>query len=187
MSPALLELKKYIQEHVYRFSEVPFKLASGIESHHYFNCKVLTLHPIWLAKLAEAIVTEVFPKIKLQHSLEAVGGLTLGADPISYAVSLAFAKQGKTIFPLVVRKETKAHGTGNQIEGFVKSVKNCLVLEDVVTTGGSTLKAVAALRAGNIEVQEGICILDREEGGIEALKKEGIQMVSLFKRSDFLN
>jgi len=182
----LENLKGYFREHVYRYSEQPFRLSSGKESHHYFNCKVLTLHPLWLLRLADYLVEVYLPKKQLSNQLEAVGGLTMGADPLSYAVSLSFARKGKSIYPLVIRKESKGHGTEQQIEGFVKNIKTCLVLEDVVTTGASTLKAVRVLRQNGIEVTNGLCLLDREEDGMEALQKEGIQMHSLFRRADFL-
>ncbi|TGN14377.1 orotate phosphoribosyltransferase [Leptospira ilyithenensis] len=178
------QLFQWMKTYAYRYSETAFRLASGMESHHYFNCKELTLHPERLSALADCMVEELIPK--LIGDFQAVGGLTLGADPIAYALSLAYQKKGKLIYPLVVRKEAKGHGTGQQIEGFWKDIKSCLVVDDVITTGGSTLKAVAALREAGIEVTKGICVLDREEGGKEALEKQGIRMVSLFKKAEFI-
>jgi orotate phosphoribosyltransferase len=178
------QLLTWMKSYVYRYSESPFRLASGLESHHYFNCKEITLHPERLALLADCFIEELIPK--LPGPFDCLGGLTLGADPISYALALGFQKRGKLIFPLVVRKEAKGHGTGQQIEGFWKEAKQCLVIDDVITTGGSTIKAVNALRASGIEVTKGICILDREEGGKEALEKVGVHMESLFKKADFL-
>jgi len=180
LKPQILEwMKKYS----YRYSETPFRLASGLESHHYFNCKEITLHPERLAKLADCMIDELIPK--MPGSFDSLGGLTLGADPLSYALSLAYHQRNRLIYPLIVRKEAKGHGTGQQIEGFWKEVKQCLVIDDVITTGGSTIKAVNALRAAGIEVTKGICILDREEGGKEALEKIGVHMESLFKKADF--
>ncbi|TGN17870.1 orotate phosphoribosyltransferase [Leptospira idonii] len=179
------QLFHWMKTYVYRYSETAFRLASGMESHHYFNCKEITLHPERLSVLADCMVEELIPK--LAGEFESVGGLTLGADPLSYSISLSYQKRGKLIYPLIVRKEAKGHGTGQQIEGFWKEVKSCLVIDDVITTGGSTIKAVKALREAGIQVTKGICILDREEGGKEALEKEGIRMVSLFKKSEFFN
>ncbi|MCZ8344085.1 MAG: orotate phosphoribosyltransferase [Leptospira sp.] len=185
MSQSLREsLFQWMTQYVYRYAETPFQLASGLESHHYFNCKEITLHPKRLAVLAEFIVSELVRKIP--ESFEAVGGLTLGADPMAYAIALEFQKQGKLVYPLVVRKEPKGHGTGQQIEGYWKEVKQCLVLDDVITTGGSTLKAVKALREAGIQVTSGVCILDREEGGFENLQKEAVQMYPIFKKAEFL-
>lgn len=177
------QLFLWMKSHVYRYSEAPFRLASGLESHHYFNCKEITLHPERLATLAECFVEEIIPKLGLDF--QAVGGLTLGADPLAYSIALAYQRKGKLIYPLVVRKEAKGHGTGQQIEGFWKETQTCLVVDDVITTGGSTLKAVQALREAGISVTKGICILNREEGGSENLEKSGIQMESIFRKSEF--
>ncbi|MCG6145675.1 orotate phosphoribosyltransferase [Leptospira bandrabouensis] len=184
MSPTYRDqLFAWMKSYVYRYSEAPFRLASGLESHHYFNCKEITLHPERLAALAECFVEEIIPK--MGADFQAVGGLTLGADPLAYSIALAYQKKGKLIYPLVVRKEAKGHGTGQQIEGFWKEIKSCLVVDDVITTGGSTLKAVQALREVGISVTQGICILNREEGGAENLEKEGVRMESIFRKSEF--
>ncbi|PJZ45012.1 orotate phosphoribosyltransferase [Leptospira brenneri] len=177
------QLLVWMKSHVYRYSETPFRLASGLESHHYFNCKEVTLHPERLTILAECFVEEIIPKLGIEF--QAVGGLTLGADPLAYSIALSYQKRGKLVYPLVVRKEAKGHGTGQQIEGFWKEVKSCLVVDDVITTGGSTLKAVQVLREVGISVTKGICILNREEGGAENLENAGIQMESIFRKSEF--
>ncbi len=172
-----------MKDKVYRYREEPFTLASGRKSHHYFNCKEILLHPDRLSLLAEYIVNYFIPKYDLHP--QAIGGLTMGADPISYAVALSFHKNGKVVYPLVVRKETKDHGTKKLIEGAISSVTSCLVVDDVITTGGSTLKAVDALRASGIKVDTGICILDRGEGGMEALRESGVTIYPIFKKTDF--
>ncbi|WCL48849.1 orotate phosphoribosyltransferase [Leptospira sp. GIMC2001] len=181
------ELFQLMKSHVYRYSEKPFLLASGRESNHYFNCKEITLHPDRLTLLAKVFAIDIIPTIQELSglSLESVGGLTLGADPISYAIALEYSKSGKMVYPLVVRKETKDHGTKKKIEGFFQAVKSCLVVDDVITTGGSTLKAVDSLREAGLTVNSGICILDREEGGRELLESNGIRMYSIFQKSDF--
>ena len=173
-----------MQEKVYRYNEEPFTLASGKKSHHYFNCKEILLHPDRLVLLGEYLVNYFLPKNQLEP--QAVGGLTMGADPICYAVALSFQKINKIVYPLVVRKEAKDHGTKKLVEGSISSIQSCLVVDDVITTGGSTLKAVEALRASGITVDQGICILDREEGGYEALKQAGVTMYPIFKKSDFI-
>ncbi len=178
------KLFSLMKEFVYRYSSEEFTLASGKKSNHYFNCKEIILVPDRLSLFADFVVNEHIPK-NVKSNFEAVGGLTLGADPISYSLSLEFYKNKKMIYPLVVRKEVKDHGTKKEIEGQIGKVKSCLVVDDVITTGGSTIKAVEALRRAGIEVTEGICILDREEGGLEALSDEGIKMFPVFKKSEF--
>ncbi len=91
-----------MKEKVYRYNEEPFTLASGKKSHHYFNCKEILLHPDRLVLLGEYIVNYFLPKNELHP--QAVGGLTMGADPISYVVALSFQKINKIVYPLVVRK-----------------------------------------------------------------------------------
>jgi len=179
------QVQSLIREYAYRYSEEPFRLASGLLSNHYFNCKEITLHPLRLSVLTKAIVWELIPRSGLSIP-EAIGGLTLGADPISYSVALEYLDQGQIVFPLVVRKQPKDHGTGKKIEGLVDSVKSCMVVDDVITTGSSTLMAVEILREAGIQVTEGICILDREEGGREILEQNQVRIHSLFKKSDFL-
>ena len=172
-----------MKEKVYRYSEEEFTLASGKKSHHYFNCKEILLYPDRLSLVAEYIVQYLFQS--LGEIPQAIGGLTMGADPLSYCISLEYYKRGSIVYPLIVRKESKDHGTKKLVEGAVHEIKSCVVVDDVITTGGSTLKAVSALRDIGISVKNGICILDREEGGFEALAKEGVRMYSIFKKSDF--
>ncbi|MDX1958090.1 MAG: orotate phosphoribosyltransferase, partial [Leptospiraceae bacterium] len=149
------ELFDLMKKYVYRYSEQEFTLASGKKSNHYFNCKEILLYPDRLDKLAR-YVTEVFiPNLGIEP--EAIGGLTLGADPISYSVALSYYRQKKVVYPLIVRKESKDHGTKKEIEGNLSSVSSCLVVDDVITTGGSTIKAIEALRRANIKVEKGIC------------------------------
>lgn len=173
-----------IKEHAYKYADEPFTLASGKKSHHYFNCKTITLHPERLTLLAKYLVETHIPSITANQP-ESVGGLTMGADPICYAVSLEYAHINKNVYPLIVRKEAKDHGTGKQIEGILEGIGQCLIIDDVITTAGSTLKAVAALRKTGIEISMGICLIDREEGGKEALEENGIELFPVFKKSDF--
>ncbi len=169
---------------IYQYREEPFLLASGKRSHHYFNCKKITLIPSRLHLLARAIVEELIP-LNMNERPQAVGGLTMGADPLAYAVSLAYHEAGEGVYPLIVRKEAKGHGTGRQIEGELDRVKEVVMLDDVVTTAGSMLKAVAAFRDAGLTVRRAIAIVDRQEGGREALQSEGIELFALFQKSDF--
>lgn len=169
---------------IYMYSEKPFKLSSGKLSHHYFNCKKITLNPELLYLTAQAICEELIPENNLPIP-EAVGGLTLGADPIAYAISLYLYKKNIICYPSIVRKETKEHGTQKQIEGELDRFREVIVLDDVVTTGSSTLKAVEAYRKAGKIVRYAICIIDREEGGKEQLKQENVELYSLWKKNDF--
>jgi len=115
-----------------------------------------------------------------------VAGLTLGADPLVSGVSVCSALDMRLVNALIVRKEPKGHGTQAWIEGplFPKGTK-VTVLEDVVTTGGSAIKAVEKLRDAGYEVNRIVSIVDRQEGGKDAIIKEGLELISLFTLEDF--
>ena len=115
-----------------------------------------------------------------------VAGLTLGADPLVSGVAVVSALDRKILNALIVRKEAKGHGTQAWIEGPLPPEGSCVtVLEDVVTTGGSSLKAVEKLRDAGCRVERVVTIVDRQEGGEEAMKEAGIKLVSLFKLEEF--
>ncbi len=111
--------------------------------------------------------------------VDSVGGLTLGADPIAYAISYASAGTPRPLRAFTVRKEAKTHGTGKLIEGPFRPGDGVAVIEDVITTGGSALKAADAIRAAGGEVRGVLALVDREEGGREALEAAGLQVVAL--------
>lgn len=183
MGPLARELFEKSRNLIYQFREEPFILASGRKSRHYFNCKKVTLYPDRLALLARTLRDEVIPGAGLSPA--AVGGLTLGADPIGISLALAYIEKGRTVYPLIVRKEAKGHGTGQRIEGAWQEVSEVLVLDDVITTAGSTLNAVSAFREAGLQVKDAVCIINREEGGEDALRDAGIRLHSVFKKSDF--
>jgi len=116
----------------------------------------------------------------------AIGGLTLGADPISYAISYASAGSSAALRAFTVRKEAKAHGTGKLIEGPFRSGDAVAVIEDVITTGGSALRAVDAVRAAGGTVAGVLALVDREEGGREAIEQAGLPVVRLARVSEIL-
>lgn len=111
--------------------------------------------------------------------VNAVGGLTLGADPVSYAIAYASAVAGTPVRAFTVRKEAKAHGTGRLIEGPFHAGDRVAVVEDVITTGGSALRAVEAVRAAGGVVAGVLALVDREEGGREALEGTGLPVLAL--------
>ncbi|MFN9547579.1 MAG: orotate phosphoribosyltransferase [Cyanobacteriota bacterium] len=152
-----------------------FTLASGRTSPHYVNCKPVSLSGIGLVLLGRLLLPRVEPEAV------AVAGLTLGADPLVSAVALQAALLGRSLDALIVRKEAKGHGTGAWLEGPLPAPgARITVLEDVVTSGGSALKAARQLRAAGYTVGRVLAIVDRQEGGEAALAQEGLELSSLF-------
>jgi len=169
MNEELLELLKK-----YAYKKGEFTLSSGKTSEHYVNCKPVTLTGRGLTLTSLLMLKELDAGI--------VGGLTLGADPLVSGVSLVSALDGRMVNALIVRKEPKGHGTQAWIEGLLPSKgTRVTVLEDVVTSGGSAIKAAEKLRDAGYEVKRVVAIVDRQEGGEEAMKEEGLELRSLFK------
>jgi len=162
-----------LAERAYRHGS--FTLASGRSSNHYVNCKPVSLSGEGLALLAARMLDLVEPQAV------AVAGLTLGADPLVSGVAQAAALAGRPLDALIVRKEAKGHGTGAWLEGPLPEPGAAItVLEDVVTTGGSSLKAVTQLRQAGYRVNRVVTIVDRQEGGGAAMAAAGLELVSLF-------
>jgi len=166
------------------YQEREVVLASGLKSNFYIDCKqtVLTAEGHFL-------VGSLFLTLcrRLAPEVEAIGGLTMGADPLASAVSTLSYVHGDPLAAFYVRKEPKGHGTGAWIEG-VRSLRpgmRVAIVEDVVTTGGSALKAIARARDFGLEVTLILGLVDREEGGRENLEKEG-RLVTLFRKRDFV-
>jgi orotate phosphoribosyltransferase len=167
----LLEL---LAQRAYRHGN--FTLASGRTSTHYVNCKPVSLSGLGLALLSAQMLELVEPEAA------AVAGLTLGADPLVSGVAQAAALAGKALDALIVRKEAKGHGTGAWLEGpLPEPGSRITVLEDVVTTGGSSLKAVKQLREAGYVVERVVTIVDRQEGGLAAMQEAGLELRSLFQ------
>lgn len=118
--------------------------------------------------------------------VDAIGGLTLGADPISYAISYASAESATPLRAFTVRKEAKTHGTGKLIEGPFRAGDRVAIVEDVITTGGSALKAIAAVRAAEGAVAGVLALVDREEGGREAIEQSGVPVMTLATATEIL-
>jgi len=159
-------------------------LASGQKSNFYIDCKqaVLTAEGHFL-------VGALFHRILSEQAreIEAIGGVTMGADPLASAVSTVSFIAGRPLAAFYVRKEPKGHGTGQWLEG-TRSLRPGMpvaILEDVVTTGGSALKAVARVREHGLKVALILGLVDREEGGRETLEKEA-PLITLFRKRDFV-
>ncbi len=158
-----------------------FTLSSGKKSSHYFNCKPVSLNGDGLN-----LISELFLDLKDSRS-KAVAGLTLGADPLVSGLIVRAALQGLDLNGLIIRKETKKYGTKAGIEGPILEEGTLVtVLEDVVTTAGSVIKAIKKLRENNYVVKEVLSIVDRQEGGSEALNDENVNLKSVFTIKDFL-
>lgn len=170
-------LLRAVREKAYR--EGDFTLASGKKSDYYVDCKEVTLD----AEGARMVGTLIFERLK-DKGVRAVGGLELGSVPISTAVSVISAQQGAPLANFIVRKEQKGHGAGKKIEGAVGPGDTVAVVEDVVSTGGSSLKAIAALREAGVEVALVVSIVDREMGGKEAFADAGAPFEALFTISE---
>ena len=160
-----------------------FTLASGRTSEFYIDCRLTTMSPEGLALVGPLGLAALDDS---GWRVDAVGGLTLGADPVSYAIAYASALAGRPIRAFTVRKEAKAHGTGRLIEGPFRTGDRVAVIEDVVTTGGSALKAIAAVRAAGGDVAGVLALVDREEGGREAIEAEGVPVRALARARDIL-
>ena len=145
-----------------------FTLASGKKSDHYFEGKRLTMHP----EGAYLIGKEIYD-ILARIDVDAIGGLVMGAFPIITAVALVSHQEGKPIPSFIVREQPKEHGTRKKIEGHFREGSKVAIVDDVITTGGSVLKAIKAVEEEGCEVVKVIVIVDRNEGGSEWLKKEG--------------
>lgn len=160
-----MRLLALLKEKSYRYSpEAPFRLASGRESPYYVDCRPVTHSAEGLALIGEII----FDLLK-DMDIQAVGGLTMGADPLAHAAALISHQRRRAVNAFSVRKFTKDYGAGGRLVGEVRPGERVVILEDVVTTGGSALQAVAAARDFGLEVAGVIILVDREEGGREAV------------------
>ena len=160
-----------------------FTLASGRQSTLYIDARLTTMSPdgmAFIGPLALAVLRQT------TWAITAIGGLTLGADPLSYAISYASAETEHPLRAFTVRKEAKNHGTGRLIEGPFREGDRVVVIEDVITTGSSALRAVDAVRAAGGIVSGVLALVDREEGGREAILATGIPVVALASASDIM-
>ncbi len=159
----------------YAYVEGDFTLSSGAKSSYYINCKQVTLRAEGALALGRLLLN-LLPKNTI-----AVAGLTLGADPMVSAVSVVSAYENKPIPALIIRKKPKGHGTQAYIEGpSLDTGAKVVVLEDVVTTGGSALTAVERLQDAGYEVIQILSLVDREQGGGELYQSKGIDFKALF-------
>ena len=160
-------------------------LASGRESDFYIDCKRTAL----TAEGHVLVGRLLFEKVRaIRPLVRGVGGLTLGADPIASAIALTSFLAGEAVDAFIVRKEPKGHGTGQWIEGrkTIPDGSRVVVIEDVVTTGGSALKAIERCRAEQLLPVACVALVDRLEGGREAIEAQGVPLDALYTRKDFI-
>lgn len=174
-------LARLLLEKSYR--EGDFILASGQRSSYYFDCRVtaLSAEGSWL-------IGTLFNDLLKDLAITGVGGMTMGADPLVSAVTVISFTRGNPLSGLLVRKQSKGHGTGQYVEGMgnFRQGDSVAMLEDVVTTGGSLLTACARVADCGLNIAAVCCILDREEGGRQAIAEAGYNLLSLYTRKELL-
>lgn len=179
----LLEL---MTERAFQHREVT--LASGRKSRFYIDSKEVSLDAEGHLLIGRLLFDAAVRYESGGHPLVGVGGLTLGADPIASAVAMTSALRERPLPAFIVRKEPKGHGTGRWLEGTSRfgAGAEVVVVEDVVTTGGSALKAIERVREAGFTVGHVLALVDRLEGGRENIEAAGVSLESLFTRRDFL-
>lgn len=170
----MYERLKLLLKETGAFKAGDFTLSSGKKSNYYIDCRKITLHPEG-SRLIAKIILEKIKGLKV----DAIGGLTLGADPITSSVVAISDIPG-----FIVRKKEKEHGTKQKIEGHIKAGWNAVIVEDVSTTGVSALQAIEAVEAAGAKVVKVISVVDREEGAAEVLKNYAFDPI--FKRGELL-
>ncbi len=206
-SAALLDL---IATHSFKLGD--FTLASGKKSDYYIDCRITTLHAEG-GRLSGLVLYDLIQQLPYPETIEAVGGLTMGADPLvsntASASAWALADYNEIvaltaemeldeeeaevpedvptlIHGFLVRKSEKAHGTGRKIEGFLKPGARVVIVDDVCTTGGSTITAIEAAREAGMVVAGVLCLVDREQGGRAAIEAaaDGAPLLAAFTAND---
>lgn len=176
---SLNELRQLLAERSARRGT--FTLSSGRKSTLYIDARLTTMSPEGLVLIGQLGLQALEDA---HWDVQAIGGLTLGADPVAYAISYTSALVGRPIRAFTVRKEPKAHGAHRLIEGPFEAGDRVAIVEDVITTGGSALRAAAAIRDHGGHVQGVLAIVDRDEGGRAALEQHGISVIALTHMSD---
>lgn len=186
MGQAMLEYRRRLAQILLEksYREGDFLLASGKRSSYYFDCR-----PTALSAEGSWLIGILFNNMLKDLAVAGVGGMTMGADPLVSAVTVTSWKLGRPLAGLLVRKEAKGHGTNQYVEGLANfaPAANIAMLEDVVTTGGSLLTACARVRDCGMNIVATCAILDRQEGGREAIAQAGYNLLSLYTRQELLD
>ena len=186
MSDARSDLLALLKEKSFATGE--FTLASGKTSNYYIDCRLTTLDPAGAAHLGRVFLHLIQTEAANRGvTVNATGGLTMGADPMAVATSLTSHLQGgPPVNAICVRKEPKGHGKGKQVEGNFQQRDVVVVLDDVITTGGSTLKAIDAIEREGGMVPFVLVLVDRQEGGNKAIEDAGYPVVAAFTRDELM-
>lgn len=171
-------LQQLIQEKALRFGE--FTLASGKKASYYLDCREITLDAQGARLVGEGMLDLIAGDMP-----SLVGGMAIGADPITAAILTLAGVKGLPLRGVMVRKEAKQHGTGKFVEGPFEAGESLVIVEDVVTTGGSSLLAIERCEAVGLKVKRVLAIIDRLEGGREAFAAKGYELTTLFTVKDF--
>ncbi|MFH1355238.1 MAG: orotate phosphoribosyltransferase [Candidatus Omnitrophota bacterium] len=173
-----MQLLQLLKEKALKKGE--FVLSSGKKSNYYLDGRIITLTPEGAYLVADIILELIKHK-----NIDAIGGPTLGADPITGAIAALSYIKKIPLKTFIVRKAAKVHGAGRQIEGpELKSKDRVILVDDVATTGGALLEAASVLKQEGVQIEEAIVIVDREEGAEQSLAKEGIRLSAIFKLED---
>lgn len=164
------------------FQEGDFVLASGRRSRFYIDCRVTTMHAEGQVLLG-SVGADTLEAAGIEPDV--IGGLTMGADPIAYAIAGETWRRGKPVHAFSVRKRPKRHGTERRIEGCFEQGARVVVVEDVITTGGSALQACEAVRQEGGTVLAVLAAVDRREGGREAIEAGGFAVHTIFEVDEF--
>ena len=182
MANARARLLRMLAEKSFRLGN--FTLSNGGTSDYYIDCRLTTLDAGGAVATGEAVVEEIRER---GWNAGAIGGLTMGADPIVVAASVISSQQGAPINGFLVRKAEKTHGTGQRIEGFREKGARVVIVDDVCTTGASTIQAIEAAREYGFEVIGVLCLVERQEAGGRANVEKAAapaQFVALFTAND---
>jgi orotate phosphoribosyltransferase len=162
-------------------AEPVFKLVSGRMSHFYVNCKPTTLSPRGMVLVGHLL----FERLR-DAGVTAVGGLTFGADPVAFAAAFASELNGNPIKAFSIRKTQKDHGIVKWVEGDLQRGERVAIVDDVATTGGSTITAIERARAEGLEVIKAVVLVDRQEGGLENIRKHVADVSGIVTRDELL-
>lgn len=179
------ELKNILQAKSIRTGD--FTLASGKKSDFYVDCRVSTMDCRGAILVGEVGYAAVAEKVaQLSEKPGAIGGMTMGADPISLAIAMESSRQGCPLQMFSVRKEAKKYGTGKRVEGNFNSGDLIILVEDTATTGGSTLKAMDAIEAEGGKVAFVLILVDRQEGAKEVIEARGVEVLSIYSKAELI-
>ena len=175
-------LAEIIVERSFKYSDdPPFTLTSGRRSNFYFDCKPTTLDPEGMNLIGNII----FDMLE-DSEVTAAGGMTLGADPIANALSLISYQRGNPVKSFIVRKDVKGHGTKSKMEGNVRPGEKVVIIDDVITTGASTITAIERAQEEGLVIDRVIVLIDREEGALENIEKYIKRVDSILTRTDIM-